>query len=121
MPTAADMQALLRAVPQFWDPAKNPSCRYLSVAKRAFHRDRNCAVLIGPLGTAARIREVVSLKVDDYRVKERQVVIRESKGRQPRALPVSAEWAAALEVWLRQRAKVMAGQPEDEGWLFVSE
>ena len=66
MPTDADMQALLRAVPGFWDPARNPGCRYLSVAKRVFHRDRNYAVLIGLLDTAARIGEMLSLKVDDY-------------------------------------------------------
>ena len=121
MPTDADMQALLRAVRDFWDPAKNPGCRYTTVAKRVFHRDRNAAILIGLLDTAARIGEILSLKVDDYRAKERQVVIRESKGREPRTLPVSAEWVAVLEVWLRQRAKVMAGQSDDEGWLFVSE
>lgn len=35
-------------------------------------------------------------------------------------MPVSAEWVDALNVWLRQRQKVLAGR-EDEGWLFISE
>jgi site-specific recombinase XerD len=120
MPTDADMQAMLRAAHDFWNPARNPGCRYTPVAKRVFHRDRNYAIILGLLDSAARIGEMLSLKVDDYRAKERQIVIRESKGREPRTLPVSAEWVDALDVWLRQRQKVMAGQ-EDEGWLFLSE
>lgn len=121
MPTDADMQALLRVAHDFWNPAKHPGSRYVPLAKRIFHRDRNYAVLLGLLDTAARIGEMLSLKVDDHRVKERQIVIHESKGREPRTLPVSAEWVEALGVWLRQREKVMAGQTEDEGWLFLSE
>ncbi len=121
MPTDADMQALLRGAHDFWNPSKNPGSRYTPLARRIFHRDRNYAIILGLLDMAARIGEMLSLKVDDYRAKERQIVIRESKGREPRTLPVSAEWVEALAVWLRQRGKVMAGQPEDEGWLFVSE
>ena len=32
---------------------------------------------------------MLALKVDDYKPDERRVLIRESKGREPRALPVS--------------------------------
>ena len=85
-----------------------------------FHRDRNYAIILGLLDSACRIGEMLPLKVDDYRAKERQIVIRESKGREPRTLPVSPEWVDALDIWLRQRTKVMKGH-EDEGWLFVSE
>ena len=120
MPTDADMQTLLKSVHDFWNPAKNPSIRYSPVSKRVFHRDRNYAIILGLLDSASRIGEMLSLKVDDYRLKERQIVIRESKGREPRTLPVSPEWVDALNVWLRQRSKIMAGQ-EDESYLFVSE
>lgn len=48
---------------------------------------------------------MLSLKVDDYRPKEHQIVIRESKGREPRTLPVSPKWVEASNVWLRQRSK----------------
>jgi len=120
MPTDAEMQALLRGVADFWNPARNPGIRYSPLAKRVFHRDRNYAIILGLLDSASRIGEMLSLKVDDYRAKERQIVIRESKGRELRTLPVSAEWVDALDVWLRQRAKAMRGQ-EDEGWLFISE
>ena len=121
MPTDAEMQALMRSAQDFWNPAKHPGCRYTPVAKRVFHRDRNYAILLGLLDSAARIGEMLSLKVEDYRAHEKQIVIRESKGREPRTLPVSAEWVEALGVWLRHRQKVMASQPDDEGWLFISE
>ncbi len=120
MPTDADMQTLLKSVHDFWNPTKNPPSRFSPVTKRVFHRDRNYAVILGLLDSAARIGEMLSLKVEDYRAKERQIVIRESKGREPRVLPVSSEWVDALDIWLRQRSKIMTGQ-EDEGWLFVSE
>jgi|GEM_PF-2078135 len=41
------MQTLLKSVHDFWNPAKNPSIRYTPIAKRVFHRDRNCAILLG--------------------------------------------------------------------------
>jgi site-specific recombinase XerD len=123
MPTDDEIQALLAAVADYWNPAANPPVRYIHPAKRIFHRDRNTAILIGLLDSACRIIEMLSLKVDDYREKERQIVIRESKGRESRTLPVSAEWAEALRVWLRLRAKIMAdAKPgQDEDWLFISE
>ncbi len=71
MPTDADMQALLRAVPDFWNPSKNAPIRFIPVPKRVFHRDRNYAVILGLLDSAARIGEMLSPKVDDYRAKER--------------------------------------------------
>jgi site-specific recombinase XerD len=123
MPGDEEMQQMLAAVQNYWNPASNPEARYVSPAKRLFHRDRNYALLLGLLDTAARIGEILSLKLDDVRLKERQILIRESKGREPRALPVSGEWVQALEPWLRTRAKVIRNvlPVEDEGWLFISE
>ena len=99
---------------------KKPSIRFTPVSKRVFQRDRNYAIILGLLDSASRIEEMLSLKVNDYRPKERQVVIRESKGREPRTLPVSPEWVEALNVWLRQRSTIMAGH-DDEGFSFLSE
>lgn len=123
MPTNDDIQKLLAAYRNFWDPAKRPGCRFTPVDKRIFHRDRNFAVLLGLVDSASRIGEMLSLKVDDFRAKEKQIVIRESKGREPRTLPISKEWAEAVQSWLKVRSKVMSGLPEgeDEGWLFIAE
>lgn len=43
LPTNGDVQALLKAVPDFRNPVKNPSIWYTPLAKRVFHRDRNYA------------------------------------------------------------------------------
>ena len=63
MPTDGDVQALLRVVPDFWSPAKNPGIRYTPLAKRVFHRDRNYALTLGLLDSACRIGEMLSLKL----------------------------------------------------------
>ena len=123
MPTDDEIVALLAGVRGYWDPEPNPAIHFMPHAARIFYRDRNMAVVLGLLDTAARIGEMLSLKVGDYRAKERQIVIRESKGKEPRALPVSPEWAAQMEVWLRVRARVMRNVPkaDDDGWLFISD
>ncbi len=123
MPSDEDMHKLLGAVHAFWDPAKNPDMRYLPAPKRIFHRDRNYAIILGLLDSASRIGEMLSLKVGDYGKEQRQITIRESKGREPRIIPVSREWAEALSVWLKVRQRTMAAVPKelDDGWLFPSE
>jgi len=121
MPTDEEMAALLRATRDYWDLNKNPAARFQDGRKRAFHRDRNFAILLGLADTACRIGEMLAFKVGDVRPREREAVVRESKGREPRVLPISPEWAEALEVWLKVRARIMAGQPDDEGWLFLTE
>lgn len=121
MPSDEDMVKLLPAALNFWNVEKNPAIRHQAPGRRIFHRDRNYAVIIGLLDTAARIGEIVNLKTDDYRASEGMVMIRESKGREPRAIPVSSEFAEALNVWMKLRSKVTAGLETDEGWLFISE
>lgn len=123
MPTDEDMQKLVAAVRDVWDVEKHPDCRYNSPARRAFNRDRNYAIILLLLDSACRINEVLHLKLDDYREKERQITIRESKGREPRSIPVSKDAAEAIAVWLKVRQRAMKDVPmaEDEGWLFISE
>jgi site-specific recombinase XerD len=121
MPSDEDMASLLRATLDYWNPERNAGARFQSPPRRIFHRDRNRAVVLGLLDTAARVGEILNLKREDYRAGERAITIRESKGREPRFVPVSADWADALDTWLTLRAKLMAGQEKDEGWLFITE
>jgi integrase len=92
MPSDEEIRGLLRAVHDYWDPAKNPDVRYHPVQRRIFHRDRNTAILIGLLDSACRIGELLHLRVDDYRPQERQITIRESKGRGPRRSPYGSRF-----------------------------
>jgi integrase len=121
MPTDDEVRTLLQSIPDHWNIEKNKDIQFVSPAKRIFHRDRTYAIVLGLLDTACRIGEMLNLKVDDYQAGSRQILIRESKGREPRALPASPEWAQALSVWLKPRQKVMSNIPkeEDEGWPFV--
>lgn len=91
IPTNEDVERLLKGIGSYWSPAENPPIRYHSVAKRIFHRERDYALAIGLLDSAARIGGMLHLKVDDYQPQSRLIVIRESKEREPRVLPVSPE------------------------------
>ncbi len=123
MPTEEDMQALLSAVHTFWNPELNPEVRFVKASRRVFNRDRNYAIVLALLDSAARIGEILSLKIDDYQINQKQITIRESKGREPRSIPVSPDCAEATAVWRKVRDRVMKDVPkdEDEGYLFLSE
>lgn len=123
MPSDEEISTLLVAIGDYWNANKNPGVKHMPGPARVFHRTRNAALIMGLIDTACRIGEAVNLKVGDVKLTERSVVIRESKGKEPRTLPVGPEWAAALVDWLRVRKRVMATVPpeEDEGWLFISD
>jgi integrase len=123
MPTQEDIKRLIAAVGEFYDPISNPDAKYCSPAKRTFHRERMYAIILVELDSACRIGEILSLQAGDYQGSDKQITIRESKGREPRSLPVSPECARALDGWLKVRKRVMSNVTvaEDEGWLFISE
>lgn len=123
MPSEEEVANLFEALRGYWNPEKRPAARYMPAPVRLFLRDRNLAIVAGLVDVGCRIGEIVSLKVDDYDPKTRQVTFRETKGKESRSVPVSAEWAETMDVWLRLRRRVMqnAAPGEDEGWLFVSD
>lgn len=123
MPSGEEVTGLFQALREYWDPEKNKGVKFMPVPVRQFHRDRNTAMIMGLVDVGCRIGELVSLKVEDYNSKERKVVFRKTKGKEQRLVPVSVEWAEAMSVWLRLRAKVMFTVPkeQDEGWLFISD
>ena len=108
---------------KYWDSSKNPEIRFEPPARRVYYRDRNYAVILVLLGSACRIGEMLSFKTDDYDKAARQVTVRESKGRESRVIPVSRDWAEALDDWLKIRSRVAREMPKDtdKGWLFLSE
>ena len=123
MPTDDEIRGLLGAIGDYWDPKKNKGVYHMPVPTRLFHRTRNAALVMGLIDTACRIGEALSLRVSDVKLSEGAVVIRETKGKEPRTLPVGPEWESAIRDWLRVRARVMANVPpeEDEGWLYISD
>jgi Site-specific recombinase XerD len=123
MPTLEDMQALLTALGDYWNPEKNPGMKNIPRARRLVHRERNYALLLLLLDSACRIGEVLNLKLEDYRPKAFEITVRESKGKEPRTVPISAGTVEAISSWLKTRERLMSGAApeEDEGWLFLSE
>ena len=121
MPTEEDLTTLLKAMGRYWDVDENPKIRNVHAAKRLFHRTRNYALVTFLVDTACRIGEAVHLGVDDFQASERQVVVRESKGREARVLPLSPATIEAIRAWLKVRDRVMRDADEDEGLLFLTE
>jgi site-specific recombinase XerD len=121
MPTEDDIRALLKVAHDFWDISVRKDADRSSANKRAFHRDRNYAIILMLLDTACRADEVLSLKLEDYRPSELQVTITKSKGRTSRAIPLSQPTVDAVTTWQARRRKPMRNVANDEEWLFVSE
>lgn len=121
MPSDEDMKALLVAIYAFWDPAQNPDVRHNAALRRTMHRDRNYAIILLLIDSACRIGEVLSLRVEDWRPREKLFTVRETKGKEPRILPLSNASIEAVSHWLKVRQKLMASASEDPGYLFITE
>jgi integrase len=106
MPPDEDIRTLLKALNDYWNPTVNRDARYVPPAKRIFHRERNSTIFLGLLDTCCRIGELLSLKIGDCKLKEREILIRQSKGREPRTIPISDDWAKAVEA---QGTRVLQG------------
>lgn len=119
----------LAATLPYYDPDRNPDCRFVHASKRSFHREHNFALILTLLDSACCIGEVCSLKLGDFQQAESkhgpywQITIQESKGRTARTVPLSKHGAEAIHSWLKTRVRVMSNVPKDEdpGYLFLSE
>jgi site-specific recombinase XerD len=120
MPSDEDVRRFVAALGEYWDPRKNPNVRSMTTEGRSFHRVRNTAIYLGLISTACRVGELLDANLEDYVPGERRILLRETKGREPRTVPVSAQFEDALAAWLRKRRRIMGDQP-DCGKLFVTE
>jgi site-specific recombinase XerD len=115
-PSDDEIRTLLQSIGDRWNPEINPAARYTHASARRFLHRRNYAVMTGLIETAARIGEMLSLRLDDYQPAQCQIAIRQAKGDEPRIIPISQSWIDAVEAYLRVRPK---GIQCDR--LFVSE
>lgn len=115
-PCDAEAQAILRACRDRWLPAKNPAMRYVPERRRRFFAARNYALLTGLMATGARVGELLALTMEDWQPAQMRIVIRQSKGREPRIVPVGEEWAGVLDTYLGRRPRDC---PSDR--LFVTD
>lgn len=123
VPSSEDVAKLVQALRDYYDPDKNPPIKNVHPMKRAFHREKNRAIVIGLLDSACRIGELLALDMADLRLPDREVTFRVTKGREPRTVPVSASWCREVEAWVKVRDKVMRDVPpgSDPGTVFISE
>lgn len=113
MPSDDEIRAILKGLTDRWQVALNPATRPAPPRTRAFYSRRNVAIVGGLLETACRIGEICALKISDYQPDRRQIQIRTSKGNEPRTIPISLDWIAAVDAWLKVRPKC------DVDWLFI--
>ena len=113
-PSDAEVTALLKAVPVKWSPASNPPACRMPTKARIFLARRDYAVLAGLVETAARIGEMLSLRLEDYDRERMQITFRRTKTDRPRTVPISLDWLEAVDTYLRVRPKC------DSPILFIS-
>lgn len=113
-PSDEEVSALLKAVPVKWSPAANPGACRMPAKARTFLARRDYAILAGLVETAARIGEMLSLRLDDYDRERMQITFRQTKTDKPRTVPISSDWQEAVDTYLRIRPKC------DSPLLFIS-
>lgn len=114
MPSDDEIRRLLKALDDRWSVKTNPNARFMPQASRLFYLRRNRAIISGLIETAMRAGEMLALRLDDFDPAKQQVAIREAKGKEPRLLPISKEWIAIVESYLKRRP------PCDCQHLFVT-
>jgi site-specific recombinase XerD len=114
-PSDEEIRRLLQALQDRWKPSLNPKIRYIHASARIFYSRRNYAVVAGLIETAARIGEILGLKIEDYQRDQQQIAIRKTKGDEPRIVPISPCWMETIDAYLRVRPKV------ESDALFINE
>jgi len=112
MPSADELRALLDAITKRWDIKYNPRIKSLCARHRRFYRARDTAIICLLIETGCRVGEVLALQVSDYQ--SGQLVIRTSKGDEPRVIPLTEAISDYMCAWLSIRPDL----PLDS--LFVS-
>jgi len=103
-PEIEEMQRLLAAIDARWDAAR-PQMRFVRLQERRFYRARDRAILTGLMDTAARVSELLELRVEDVNVDKAQLTFRDTKNGSDRVVPVSAVWIEQYRAWMRLRPK----------------
>jgi integrase len=126
-PDRADLERIIGAVRDRWDPDTNPSIQWYPSWYRTMHADRMTAMLIVLMGTACRPGEMRAIRMQDYQPDRGRIYISHSKTNEARFIPVDANVIGAIDSWLPHRAKLIERVFRETGvactaqWLFLSE
>ena len=104
-PSVEDMQKVLAGISRRWDIQQNAKARFLAPKQRRFYAAREYAIICCLIASGARIGEILSLRVCDYNKAKKALLLRITKGKEPRTVPISATCVEVIEKWLKDRPK----------------
>ena len=114
MPSDDEIRLILKIIEEKRKPGVNPNSRFSNSKTQRFLARRDRAIIAGLVGSAARIGEILGLKLSDYDKVRKQIVFRETKGNTPRTVPIEDAWIEVVEAWLRVRGDLASD------YLFVT-
>lgn len=106
MPSDDEIRLILQTIEDKRKPGKNPNSRFCNTKMQRFLGRRDRAIVTGLVSTAARAGEILGLKLGDYDKARKQIVFRETKGNEPRIVPIEDAWIEAVDAWLRVRGEL---------------
>lgn len=116
-PHAEEVAQLLGRIPDYYNPAHNANARFLDEHRRRFLAVRNQAIIALLIETGGRITETLTLKLEDYDKKHGTITFPDTKGDDPRTLPVDSVLLQYLAPWLAIRRRM----DTDLDYLFCTE
>jgi site-specific recombinase XerD len=105
-PSVEDIQKLIKAIGDRWNIAENPKARYKPVAQRTFFRTRDQAIVFLLVEAGCRIGECLDLFLSDIDIKGQRLTFRETKGKEPRTVPITSTLLNALQPWISLRNRI---------------
>ena len=137
-PGVDTLERILRAIPEYYSPACVPGRQFMSQKERLFYSARFRALIFLAIDTAARVSELLSIRLCDLpdlseiqrnrnelsakRFRELtssekestyRIYLQKTKTQEPRYVPVSAASLNALKDYLVKRPKAFGVQPDN--------
>jgi site-specific recombinase XerD len=113
-PTQKEIDQLLKAIQQRWDPKLNVRARYLDEKTRHFIARRDYAIVVFLIETACRLGEAFHIAMSDFDREKLTATFRDTKNKETRTVPVTGTLIAAMQPWLTQRDRIARDAKGDE-------
>lgn len=108
-PYADEVGVLLESIRDRYNVSTNPDVRFLDEKKREFLKARNRAIIAVLVETGCRISEALALTTQDYDKKNGTIIFQDTKGDDPRTVPVESVLLDYLGPWLMVRRRLGIG------------
>jgi integrase len=105
MATITDVKTIFRISDDFWTLDKHPDIKWWPERSHRFFRYRTKAVVAVEVSVGLRGGELLEVRLQDYDRVAKSIIVRKTKGRKERVVPVSPVLAEVLDDWLKVRPK----------------